>query len=74
MLKRFIKHRKYFKPTSITWWTGFLSFTAGMVIAVGGEVDALMPAANVLSAMVAVPPAAMITYGLGIIGLRGKDG
>lgn len=65
---------KYFKPKSITWWTGFVALTAGSIIAIGGEVEAFRPAANVLSAMSGVPPAAMISFGLGMIGLRGKDG
>ena len=65
---------KYFKPTSITWWTGFVALSAGTIVALGGEVEALRPTANVLSAMADMPPAVMISFGLGLIGLRGKDG
>ena len=46
----------------------------GTVIAAGGEIAWLTPTANILSNMTDVPPAAMITFGLGLIGLRGKDG
>ncbi len=65
---------KYFKPRSLTWWTGAVAVVTGAVIAIGGEVEALRPTANVLSNMTEIPPAAMISFGLGIIGLRGKDG
>lgn len=66
--------KKYFKPRSLTWWTGFAAVFAGTVIAAGAEIPSLKPAANVLSAMTDVPPAVMISFGLGLIGLRGKDG
>ncbi len=66
--------KKYFKPKSITWWTGFVALASGTTIAVGGEVDTVRPAANILSTMSQVPPAVMISFGLGLIGLRGKDG
>lgn len=65
---------KYFKPNSVTWWTGFVALTAGSIVAIGGEVEALRPTANILSAMAGVPAAVMISFGLGLIGLRGKDG
>ena len=64
---------KYFKPGSVTWWTGFVSLVAGTIVALGSEVETLRPTANVLSAMADVPPAVMISFGLGLIGLRGKD-
>lgn len=64
---------KYFKPKSITWWTGFVALAAGSIVAIGSEVDTVRPAANILSAMADVPPAVMISFGLGLIGLRGKD-
>ncbi len=65
---------KYFKPGSVTWWTGFVALLAGCIVALGTEVEPLRPAANVLSAMTEMPPAVMISFGLGLIGLRGKDG
>ena len=65
---------KYIQLNSLTWWTGFASIACGATIAAGGEIAALEPAANILSRMTDVPPAAMITFGLGLIGLRGKDG
>ncbi|MEX3008756.1 hypothetical protein [Hoeflea sp. TYP-13] len=65
---------KYFKPKSLTWWTGFAAFVTGAIIAAGGEVEVLRTPANILSNMTDVPPAAMISFGLGLIGLRGKDG
>lgn len=65
---------KYFKPGSVTWWTGFVALVAGTIVALGPEVEQLRPAANVLSAMTEMPPAVMISFGLGLIGLRGKDG
>ncbi|WP_136661700.1 hypothetical protein [Nitratireductor sp. XY-223] len=65
---------KYIKLKSVTWWTGFAAIACGTIIAAGGEIPAVAPAANVLSRMTEVPPAAMITFGLGLIGLRGKDG
>lgn len=66
--------RKYFKPKSLTWLTGFTAIATGTIIAAGGEIEAIRPLANVLSAMTDVPPAVMISFGLGLIGLRGKDG
>ncbi|MEX3008370.1 hypothetical protein [Hoeflea sp. TYP-13] len=65
---------KYIKPKSLTWWTGFAALACGAVIAAGGEIEALRAPANILSNMTDVPPAAMISFGLGLIGLRGKDG
>ncbi|MDA4843962.1 hypothetical protein [Hoeflea poritis] len=65
---------KYIKLRSLSWWTGFAAVACGTVIAAGSEVAMLTPAANILSRMTEVPPAAMITFGLGLIGLRGKDG
>lgn len=65
---------KYFKPRSVTWWTGSVAVMAGTVVALGSEVEPLQPAANVLIAMTEVSPAVMISFGLGLIGLRGKDG
>lgn len=65
---------KYFKPKSLTWWTGFIALLTGVIVAIGSEVQVLAPTANVLKAMTDISPAAMISFGLGIIGLRGKDG
>lgn len=65
---------KYIKLKSLTWWTGFAAIACGTTIAAGSEIMWLEPTANVLSKMTEVPPAAMITFGLGLIGLRGKDG
>ena len=67
-------HSKYIKPKSLTWWTGFTALVCGMTIAVGNEVEQLSTLSRILSNMTSVPPAAMISFGLGLIGLRGKDG
>lgn len=71
MLKRI--RRKYIKPTSLTWLTGVVPLAIGCFISMEPvhHLAELVQAANTMTG--GTPPAALITYGLTVIGLRGKD-
>lgn len=65
---------KYFKPLSITWWSGIIPLLAGLFVAtvdLHGAVNWVSAIDNVTGG---IPASGMIVYGLTAIGLRGKDG
>lgn len=63
---------KYFKPKSVTWWTGIACVAGGFVSAAGPEIGGpIQSASNVILSVSGVGPAAMFAAGLGLIGLRG---
>lgn len=65
---------KYFKPRSITWWSGVIPLIAGLFIATG-DLHGLQSIVNAIHNMTGgIPASGMIVYGLTAIGLRGKDG
>lgn len=65
---------KYFKPKSVTWWSGFVPLTSGMFVAFE-PVHQLAEYATAVSAMYGdVSPAIPINAGLAMIGLRGANG
>lgn len=65
--------RKYVKPTSLTWLTGFVPLAIGGFISLEPihHLAEMVEAANNMTGH--IPPAGLITYGLTVIGLRGKD-
>lgn len=66
--------RKYFKPLSLSWWSGAIPIAGGVFIAfepAHGWVDL---AASVSAMFGNVPPAVLINGGLAVIGLRGAHG
>lgn len=66
---------KYFQPKSLTWWSGVLSVTLGVLMMVMPENLALPELAAVLNAFMGgagAAPANMIVLGLGLIGVRAK--
>lgn len=66
---------KYFKPRSLTWWAGFIPLSAGAIQIVGTDIETIMPALNLISAIYGgASPAALINIGIGAIGLRGAIG
>lgn len=66
--------RKYFKPRSLTWWSGFVPIAAGAFVAFE-PVHELATYAAAVSAMYGdVSPAVPINAGLALIGLRGANG
>lgn len=63
--------RKYFKPRSLTWWSGFAPISAGAFVAFE-PVHQLAEWTAAVSAMYGdVSPAVPINAGLALIGLRG---
>ena len=66
---------RYFRPTSLTWWSGALAFILGNALIFLPDSAAIAEWAKVLSALTGgddASPAALILFGLGIIGLRDK--
>lgn len=65
---------KYFKPLSITWWSGIIPLIAGLSVATVDlhGMTAIVSTINNLSGD--IPASSMILYGMTAIGLRGKDG
>lgn len=67
---------KYFKPTSLTWWSGAILVASGLLRIWGIEVpvlsDTLRPILDVFYKN--SDPGTMISVGLGIIGLRAAPG
>lgn len=66
--------KKYFKPKSLTWWSGFIPLFTGIYVA-SVDLHGFLSTVNVINAITGnLPPSIMVTYGLTAIGLRGKDG
>jgi hypothetical protein len=62
---------RYFKPKSVTWWSGVVPLVGGLVVAtvsLHGNL-ALVTAINAITG--GIPAAALINGGLVAIGLRG---
>lgn len=65
--------KKYFKPKSVTWWSGFFPIAAGVFVA-SEPLHQLADYASVVATMYGdVPPAVPINAGLAIIGFRGRE-
>lgn len=65
--------RKYFKPFSVTWWSGFVPLIAGLIVATI-DLHSLQSIVNTINNITGnIPASGMIVYGLTAIGLRGKD-
>ncbi len=67
---------RYFKPTSLTWWSGITALALGILMLVCrscelGDFGALIAA---LAGSGDASPAGLIVLGLGLIGLRDKLG
>ena len=63
--------RKYFKPRSVTWWSGFVPLVSGVFMAFD-PVHGLTDYTAAVSAMYGdVSPAVPINAGLALIGFRG---
>ena len=63
---------KYFKPASLTWWTGVAQVGVGVALAVSANVEPLQAANGVLSDLTGgVSAYQYMMMGLGLIGLRG---
>ena len=66
---------KYVKFRSVTWWVGFTALAAGVTMATPEVSPQMAPVANFIQAVTGIStPYALIASGLGLIGLRGKDG
>jgi len=65
---------KYFKPLSVTWWSGIVPLSVGMFVATANihELQNIVTSINIMTND--TPASVMIIYGLTAIGLRGKDG
>ena len=50
-----------------------VALLAGILVAAGQNFDSLAPWGNTIAAATGVGPAAIVGFGLGLIGLRGKD-
>lgn len=62
--------QKYFKPRSLTWWSGFVPLFCGLFIAaepIHGFVDWVQAIRNATGMSAPV----LINIGFGIIGIRG---
>ena len=65
---------KYFKPKSLTWWSGFVPLAGGTFIAFE-PVHELVDYTVAVHAMFGnAPPGVLINGGLALIGLRGANG
>lgn len=65
--------RKYFKPRSLTWWSGFVPLLAGGLVA-SVDIHGLQSIVSTINNVTGgIPASGMIVYGLTAIGLRGKD-
>lgn len=63
---------KYYKPHSMTWWTGVAQVAVGAALAVSANVIALSAFNGVLVDLTGgVTPYQYMMMGLGLIGLRG---
>lgn len=62
--------RKYFKPTSLTWWASFVPLCAGLFI-VTEPLHGMSVWVGILSEMTQLPPSVLINAGLMGIGIRG---
>ena len=61
---------KYFKPLSVTWWSGLVPISAGTFIAFA-PVHGLPELAAAVNAVFGdMPPGVLINSGLAIIGMR----
>jgi len=67
-------NRKYFKPGSLTWWSGFVPLAGGTFIAFEPVHQLAEYTAAVSSMFGDVSPAVPINAGLALIGLRGASG
>lgn len=66
--------RKYFKPLSVTWWSGVVPIVGGGFIA-AEPLHQLAEHTMVVSSVFGdVPPGVLINGGLALIGLRGANG
>lgn len=66
---------KYLRLNSVTWWGGFTSLAAGVVIGVSAGVPALAPVASIAEAFYpGVAPGMLVSAGLAVIGLREAPG
>lgn len=64
---------KYFKPRSLTWWSGIIPICAGTFVAFEPVHHLADWAAAVSTTYGDVPPAVPINAGLALIGLRGSQ-
>ena len=65
--------QKYFKPTSLTWLTGFVPLTCGLVVAtepLHGQAALVMSIEN--GTQLSAPE--LLMSGFGLIGIRGAIG
>lgn len=65
---------RYFKPRSLTWWNGVIPATMGVVIATEPLHGMTAVVQSVDTMVGGVPPAVLISGGLGLIGLRAAPG
>ena len=65
---------KYFKPRSVTWWTGAANLSAGIFLASEPVHGFEQWAEAVRLAFGGASASVLITAGLGLIGLRGAVG
>jgi len=62
---------KYFKPKSLSWWSGFVPIAGGVFIAFEPVHQLTDISRSLHTAFGSVPPAVLINGGLAVIGLRG---
>jgi hypothetical protein len=63
--------RKYFKPSSVTWWSGVALIVMGGALGLDAGYD-IGPAADVLRALTGgIGPSVLLAQGAGLIGIRG---
>jgi len=61
---------KYFKPTSLTWWSGFVPFLAGLMVA-SEPMHGLSDIVQTINAITDnTPSAVLINAGVAAIALR----
>lgn len=63
--------KKYVKPKSITWWSGFVPLIVGVFVGTD-ELHGLQSIVNSINNLTGhIPASVMVMYGLTAIGLRG---
>ena len=66
----------YFKPKSLTWWSGVAAVGVGFAMAAGLKHPSLGAVGQLLAALSGsdASPASLIVLGTGLIGIRAKLG
>ena len=66
----------YFKPKSLTWWSGVIAVGVGFALSAGLDHPSLGAVGQLLAALGGgdASPAALIFMGTGLIGIRAKLG